>query len=156
MILGRKIFMEPEVLKNKRYEATRLFLYLSHKGRGNIGKNFEKLNITFAQGMVLKLLFDNKELKVSEIAKKLGLSNSTVSGIIDRLEKQKRVRRIRSTKDKRVVYVKIAGDFILEHEKVKRLSESRIEKMLEKNTEEEIDKIIEGLMLLKKVFEKSY
>ena len=47
-------------------------------------------------------------MKITEFSNQLCLSNSTVSGIIDRLEKQEMVVRERSEEDKRVVYVSIS------------------------------------------------
>ena len=44
---------------------------------------------------------------ISEIARSVDLSNSTVSGIVDRLEKNKLATRHRDGKDRRVVLVKL-------------------------------------------------
>lgn len=55
--------------------------------------------------MVLYTLGKHGSMKLSDISEKLSISNSTISGIVDRLEKQKYVERIRSKEDRRVIYV---------------------------------------------------
>ena len=77
----------------------------------SMGKVFEDIGITAPQGMVMGILSKEKSLKITELSSKLGLSNSTVSGIVDRLEKQGMVERKRSEQDKRVVYVSVASNF---------------------------------------------
>jgi len=103
------------------------------------------------QAMVMGALFDSGEMKVTELSKKLGLTNSTVSGIIDRLEKQQLIERIRNTEDKRVVMIKISDKFRDKHENHMKIAEVEIEKLFRKASIEEIDKIIDGLDVLKKI-----
>jgi len=114
-------------------------------------KCFENTGITMPQAMVMGALFDSGEMKVTELSKKLGLTNSTVSGIIDRLEKQQLIERIRNTEDKRVVMIKISDKFRDKHENHMKIAEVEIEKLFRKASIEEIDKIIDGLDVLKKI-----
>ena len=44
-------------------------------------------------------------MPISQLARYIGSANSTVSGIVDRLEKMGLVERIRSEEDRRVIYV---------------------------------------------------
>ncbi|MCX7749809.1 MAG: MarR family transcriptional regulator [Clostridia bacterium] len=118
-------------------------------------KSFEDMGITMPQGMVIGMLSVHGEMKISELSKELGLSNSTVSGIIDRLEKQQVVERIRSQTDKRIVHVKLSPHFAKRHHDFHKKAEENFAKLLEKGTPEEIQKIIEGLDALKKVLDKS-
>ncbi|MEN8905851.1 MAG: MarR family transcriptional regulator [Clostridiales bacterium] len=143
-------------MSKKSTEAARLFNFVSHKARLSMRRCFEESGITMPQGIVLSILFEHGEMKVSEISKKIRLSNSTVSGIIDRLERQNRVERIRSKDDKRVVNVKIAKEFINEHEGIKKIAERSFEKLLNKGTKEEIDKILEGLEILNRILDNNH
>lgn len=82
-------------------------------------RQFLDVNITGPQGIMLFILIHHGQLKISEISEKMGLTNSTVSGIVDRLETMNFVERIRSDKDRRVVYVKateIIGEKFKQHE----------------------------------------
>ncbi len=116
-----------------------------------MGNHFKEMNLTGPQGMLMGTLVHHGEMKVSELSEKLDLSNSTVSGMIDRLENQGLIERTRSKEDRRVVYVKVTDEFkkcSKEHfEQVNRL----IEQMMSKATPEELDIILEGMNTLEKV-----
>ncbi len=92
-------------------------LTLLREIRSLIDKSLKiKLNIgnfTMPQTMIIYYLASHGKMKISELSEKMGLTNSTVSGIVDRLEDQGVVFRERSTKDRRVVYVQ----FTPEHKK---------------------------------------
>lgn len=59
-----------------------------------------------AQGRILFALWNENGLTPSELAKKTMLDKSTLTGVIDRLEKNGLVERVRSETDRRVVYVR--------------------------------------------------
>lgn len=110
-------------------------------------------NITGPQGMLLGTLAHHGKMKISDLSERLTLSNSTVSGIVDRLEKQGLVERIRSDEDRRVVYVNITPAYKKSaQEQFKRIEES-IEIKMKNATHEELDKILEGLNILKNMLE---
>ena len=44
-------------------------------------------------------------MPISALAEKTGSANSTISGVVDRLEKLELARRTRSSQDRRVIYV---------------------------------------------------
>lgn len=68
-------------------------------------KTSQSYGYTPAQLMILKFVFENQPVTLSEISKEIGLSNSTTSGIIDRLVNQGMLERKRSEQDRRVVYI---------------------------------------------------
>ena len=116
--------------------------------------HFKELNLTAPQGMLITVLARNKRMKVSDLSQQLQLSNSTVSGIIDRLEKQDLVERTRSEEDRRVVYVNLsekAKEEAMEHFKS---IEKKLENMLGNATDVELDEILHGLAVLEKVLER--
>ena len=63
--------------------------------KNSVHRRYRDLNVTGPQGMLIGILIHHGKMNVSEIGLKLGLSNSTVSGILDRLEKQNMVERSR-------------------------------------------------------------
>ncbi|QAA30212.1 MarR family winged helix-turn-helix transcriptional regulator [Clostridium manihotivorum] len=117
----------------------------------NNGNNFEAMNLTHSQGMLVGVLCHSGEMKVSDLSEKLGLSNSTVSGIIDRLEKQGLVERKRSKEDKRVVYVGVTEVFMNNFRENFNQIEKRFEQMVSSATEDEIETILKGLETLIKI-----
>jgi DNA-binding MarR family transcriptional regulator len=104
--------------------------------------------------MLIGILIHHGKMNVSEIGLKLGLSNSTVSGILDRLEKQNMVERSRSESDRRVVYVNLTESFReVTQDRFKEV-EKGIEEKINRANPEELDKIIEGLITLKKLLDE--
>ena len=67
--------------------------------------HFGKLNLTFPQALVLTVLGEEGGMPLGQLSEKTGSANSTISGIVDRLEKLGLVRRHRSDQDRRVIYV---------------------------------------------------
>lgn len=110
-------------------------------------------NLTGPQGMVIGILSHYGEMKISDLSEKLNLSNSTTSGILDRLEKQNLVERTRSNEDRRVVYVNITPEYKKAATKRFKEIERAIEVKMSNASEEELDKMIEGLNILKNKLE---
>ena len=86
----------------------------------------------------------------------MGLSNSTVSGIVDRLESQGYVERLRSKEDRRVVYVTTTPKMkeqVMFHEN---MLESIMEEALKQASEAELQQIVSGLELLNEILMKTH
>ncbi|KYH35353.1 putative HTH-type transcriptional regulator YusO [Clostridium tepidiprofundi DSM 19306] len=63
-------------------------------------------NMTPPQFNALQIIISEGEITISELSNKLYLAPSTITDIIDRMEKNNLVKRTRDTKDRRVVNVK--------------------------------------------------
>ena len=136
---------------NDSVKVAKLFQEVMHLFRQNMSKVFEDIGMTAPQIMVIRILGKERKLKITELSSKLSLPNSTVSGIIDRLEKQGLVERKRSEKDKRVVYVSISSNFKEMHQNFEKRLEGNTVNTMNKGTPEELAKIFEGLDALKKL-----
>ena len=136
---------------NEGIEVARLFQEVMQLFKHNMSKLFNEKGMSAPQAMVLGLLSKKKKLKITELGSELCLSNSTVSGIIDRLEKHEMVIRERSIDDKRVVYVSISPNFEDMHKVFHKQFEKNIENIMSKGSAEELHKIFEGLDTLKKL-----
>lgn len=133
---------------DKKVEVARLFFEVNKILKDIMRKSFEDVGITMPQGLVIGTLIRFGEMKITELSRKINLSNSTISGIVDRLEKQQLVVRTRSEVDRRIVYVKVTPKFEEMHKGFHKKLE---ENLLSKATPEEIDQITEGLTIFKKV-----
>lgn len=73
------------------------------------------VGLTAPQLLILQLLRQGEELTTGQVAKRVSLSQATVTTIVDRLEKRGFVRRERGETDKRKVYLYLTeqGDSIL-------------------------------------------
>lgn len=121
----------------------------------NMHGQFKEMGVTGPQGMLMRTLAHHGEMKISDLSEMLTLSNSTVSGMIDRLEKQGFVERVRSKEDRRVVHVKITAEFEKHVQQHVSQVEKKLESMMSKATPEELDRIFEGLDTLQKVISRN-
>jgi MarR family transcriptional regulator, organic hydroperoxide resistance regulator len=69
-----------------------------------------KFKITGPQLWALKAISENSSLPIGELSKMMYLHPSTVTGIVDRLEKKGYALRERSIEDRRVVKVKLTSE----------------------------------------------
>jgi len=117
----------------------------------SVEEYFSKWSLTTSQILVLTLLDKHKEMKISEIAAKMGFADSNISGIVDRLENARFVGRTRSTEDRRIVKVSLA-DKALELKKDFDLSiEEYFNQFVRKTSREELDEMIANLEKLKQL-----
>jgi len=116
-------------------------------------KDLEELGLTKPQIVVLgTVYFENKT--IGQISESADLSYSTVSGIIDRLERDGWIERIRDESDRRIVRISKTNKFDLIKEKLHFFRESFYEKMLADLSDQELDTIIHSLGLLTTYLEK--
>jgi len=67
-----------------------------------------QFGLTGPQLTVIKLLETFDDLSLSSLSERIRAQNSTVTGIIDRMEREGLVRRERSTSDRRVVHIRLS------------------------------------------------
>lgn len=138
-------------MQNRGIEVAKLFKEVMMLLKHNMSKLFEDCGMTGPQGMVMGTISKLGKTKISDLSSNLGLSNSTISGIIDRLEKQEMVVRERSEEDKRVVYVSLTPKFEEMHQDLHKRAQQNITNIMKRGTPEEITKVIEGFTTLKKL-----
>ncbi|MGH7284792.1 MAG: MarR family winged helix-turn-helix transcriptional regulator, partial [Polyangiaceae bacterium] len=64
-----------------------------------------RASLTGPQLTVVKMLETMGDLSLSELSDAIRAQNSTVTGIVDRMEREEIVERVRSTEDRRVVRI---------------------------------------------------
>jgi len=106
---------------------------------------------TFPQLSVVSILTKYGKQKVSEISEKIGLSDSTVSGILDRLEHKGVIERERNREDRRVVKIKLSEGSHAACCEFHRKREEYFAKLLQKLSDEEIGDIVKGFQILNRV-----
>lgn len=133
------------------YEVLMNLKSIQSEIKSKMHKHFKDIELTGPQGMLVFIVNKHKSLKISELSEKLGLSNSTVSGIVDRLEIQGLVERVRSKSDRRVVNVTLTDLMkkkLLSHEDI---LTTLMTNALSQATKDEIDTIASGLSILNKL-----
>ncbi|GGA86124.1 MarR family winged helix-turn-helix transcriptional regulator [Ornithinibacillus halotolerans] len=119
---------------------------------GGIKQNGRKIlnnyPITNPQFIALQWLKEEGDLTIGELSAKNGLAFSTTTDLVDRMEKNNLVERIRDTNDRRVVRIHVLekGHRIIEEVILKR--QEYLRDVLENFTEDQSNMLIELLELL--------
>jgi DNA-binding MarR family transcriptional regulator len=82
-------------------------VYLYTESRRLTKELARQVDLTGPQLTTLKMLEGVGDLSLSELSERIRAQNSTVTGIIDRMEREGLVVRTRSTEDRRVVKIKL-------------------------------------------------
>jgi DNA-binding MarR family transcriptional regulator len=98
--------VRPEI-KHDVDSIAEAIIYLYTESR-RLTKGFAaQFGLTGPQLTVVKLLDGLGDVSLSELSEKIGAQNSTVTGIIDRMEREALVTRARSKEDRRVVHIRL-------------------------------------------------
>lgn len=78
--------------------------------------HLDKLDLTYTQYIAMLVFWEQKQINVKELGKKLYLDSGTLTPVLKSLEAKGYVRRYRSTEDERVLIVEIteAGEALKE------------------------------------------
>ncbi|WP_334109536.1 MarR family winged helix-turn-helix transcriptional regulator [Thermodesulfitimonas autotrophica] len=139
----------------KGAKVAALLREVNHLLRQEMRHLFRDAGFTFPQLSVIHVLRKRGRATVHEISAELKLKDSTVSGILDRLEGRGFVTRTRSEKDRRVVHVELTEKFAALHDDLHARVNEYMDAILSRAGEEELYKIVEGLTTLKRVLENN-
>ena len=106
---------------------------------------FGRLDLTFPQALVLTVLGEEGVMPISRLAQQMGSANSTVSGIVDRLEKLNLVKRVRSDEDRRVIYVDLTEEYRSMQSEMEPSVSDYLAKLLKELSDKEMAEICAGL-----------
>jgi DNA-binding MarR family transcriptional regulator len=112
---------------------------------GQSKKAERETGLTGPQLWAIRTISQGAPIMVSEVARQMYLHPATVVGILDRLEKQNFVTRVRSMKDRRVVRVELTakGDALVK--KAPEVAQGLLVAGLEKLPLKRLENIAEGL-----------
>ena len=80
-------------------------IFIIHKNIiNNAVKILEKENFSKTEIMIL-FMMKKKQYKATDLAKEIGISGSTLTGVVDRLVERGYLKRIRDKKDRRIVLI---------------------------------------------------
>jgi DNA-binding MarR family transcriptional regulator len=82
-------------------------IYLYTESRRLTKDRARAFGLTGPQLTVIKILAQLGDLSLSSLSERIRAQNSTVTGIIDRMEREELVRRERSAEDRRIVLIRL-------------------------------------------------
>lgn len=100
--------VSPEI-KSDVDEVLEAIIYLYTESRRITKELARRAELTGPQLTVMKMLEQIGDLSLSELSERIRAQNSTVTGIIDRMEREGLVTRERSKEDRRVVYIRLTA-----------------------------------------------
>ncbi|MDF2684062.1 MAG: MarR family transcriptional regulator [Brevibacillus sp.] len=110
-------------------------------------KELCKFGLTVPQLVLIRHIMTEPKT-IGQLSKAVDLSYSTVSGIIDRLEREQLVERVRDENDRRVVWIRKTEKITELFEKVNLLSGEIYKQHFNSFSEEELNNIINSLEAL--------
>ncbi len=102
--------------------------------------------LTVPQIHLMQELYQNPGITLGELSMRLGLAKSTVSGIVDRLEKQGKVVRKRNDNDRRVVHIDLSSGEKQLGESISLMRTNYLAGLMNSMNQEEIQGLIIGLI----------
>ncbi len=134
-------------------EIKNLFRDIHRNFRTYIASQTGEHNFTVPQLMVLQELYYHPNITLKELSELMSLAKSTVCGIVDRLEIQGAVIRVRDTSDRRNVKISLAPGVSELSDTLNIIKKKYLAGLLNNVEQSEIDKIIYGLRVLNKLTE---
>ncbi len=92
---------------NERHEFIARFKELQPKFPRLCARHLGQAHLTLPQFVVLNLLIQSKATPMTEISTRLHITKPAVTSLVDRLERNKFVRRLEHAKDRRVILIQI-------------------------------------------------
>jgi MarR family transcriptional regulator, organic hydroperoxide resistance regulator len=102
----QKMVVDPEI-KSDVDRVLEAIIYLYTESRRITKEMARRADLTGPQLTVVKMLEQIGDLSLSELSERIRAQNSTVTGIIDRMEREGLVMRERSREDRRVVFIRL-------------------------------------------------
>lgn len=117
--------------------------------------HFGRHKLTFPQALVLTILGEEGPVPISALAERTGSANSTVSGIVDRLEKLGLAQRARSETDHRVIYVAVTDKYLHLRQQTQTDVNGYFSSLMDTMKNEDREVILAGLRKLDEALERS-
>lgn len=115
-----------------------LFIKLNKLRATLMFAEMKSIGISGPQLLILRELFLRQPRTIGDLAKSIELGNSTVTGIVDRMESKGLVERYRDEKDRRIVWVRTTQSCMqVKKEKFERLEAQSKEEFLDLFSEEQ-------------------
>ena len=116
-------------------------------------QQYKEYGVTAIQFFVMCKLKEESDIKVTELAQGLNMTNSNLSAILKRMEQAGYVERVRSVKDQRVVHVSLSksGDELLKSIDSRTIARKSL---FERATQEERKHIFKSLEIVKRLIEE--
>jgi DNA-binding MarR family transcriptional regulator len=133
----------------QRYDA------LMHRLIGAHAPEFTEVGVTMAQAKVLYVVMAAGELRMSELAARLGVGSSSASGLADRLVELGLLRRHDDPDDRRQVMVTTTPEAVALLERFRELNQRQLRELLDRLDAEELEVVGRSVDILGLAIDRS-
>lgn len=116
--------------------------------------DYKIYNLTVIQARILMAIYLCKNFTVGELGKAMSISSGNISTLCKKMERAGLLKRIRNEDDERVVKVVLTEKGIDIVEKIQADFEKKYNSIVSKVSEEDLQKIIDGLKMLDLLFKR--
>lgn len=132
---------DPHQVEEIEYLLRHVSNIVRHRGR----KILSKFDITPPQFNALQALIRNESMTMGELCQHLFLASSTVTDLIDRMEKNDLVQRVRDEDDRRVVRLQVRDKGRRVLEEVMRARRAYLASVLKAQSEDDCNRLRDSL-----------
>ncbi|UYZ14604.1 MarR family transcriptional regulator [Brevibacillus sp. WF146] len=118
-----------------------------------IAQELTKCGLTVPQMFVLGPVMEAPRT-IGELSRLIDLSYSTVSGIVDRLERDGFVKRVRDEKDRRMVWVELADTPQAIKQRIPFMQDSYFDELFDGMSDQDVEAVCRSLTILTHYLEK--
>ncbi|GAK12533.1 LOW QUALITY PROTEIN: transcriptional regulator, MarR family [Geomicrobium sp. JCM 19039] len=129
--------MNTDQVEQIEHSLRRISFTVKQKGR----EILNQFPITPPQFIALQYLKDKGDLTIGELSSKMYLAFSTTTDLVDRLEKNKLVERVKDQKDRRVVRVHILSEAVRSIDEVIQKRQEYLYEVLEHFSDEKVEQL---------------
>lgn len=140
---------------DKKQEIMKLYRSINEKFRMLRRKQFKHLKMTGSQGMMAGMIMHHGAMKISDLSQHMNLSLSTVSEMVNKLEKMNVLIRQRDENDRRIVKVDLTDAYRIKSKEHFAHFQQFTEKLFSDATDEEVKTIMSGLFTFNNLLEKN-
>lgn len=141
-------------MKYDSFEIAMLIKEVYANTVGVISESLKDSDLTYQQGMVIKLIAHNGQVNISKICDEMSLSKGTVSGIVTRLEALGYIKKIKDENDKRNTYVTFSDKGLKFARQFRNTINESFDKVFENFSQEELSEFRSNLINVRNKIKK--
>ncbi|SDX32402.1 DNA-binding transcriptional regulator, MarR family [Marininema mesophilum] len=122
--------------------------------RQHVFRELKEYNLTYPQSIILKTLAMDDQYSLANLSDQAGMTTSSVSGIVDRLESSGWVTRRRDKNDRRVVWIELSKEGKDLVRQVPALNPDHFKQLLRRMPEEDVTLLVDQLKKLHQLVEE--
>ncbi|MGP6220618.1 MarR family winged helix-turn-helix transcriptional regulator [Caldiplasma sukawensis] len=119
-----------------------------------VEKTFSKYDVSVLEYRILRILDENKKMTMANLAEINYVTQAWITGMIDKMESKNLVKRVRSEKDRRVIYIQNTEEGTKTFKSMKKVHDLILQELLSKIDEKDVDELLRITTTLKLEMEK--